>query len=213
MVNLREAQDTLLHCHADNLIDDEEFILLYNVTKPTNLEFPYWAYPPFDLEKFSDDECKAEFRFSKSNIYSLVDALRILDEVRSPNRQSIDAVEALCVLLKRNSYPCRFSDLIPTFGRSVAELCNIASVINNHIFETHRHLLTNLNQPWLSTHRLKESADAIHYKGAPVSNCWGFIDGTVRPICRSGQKQIYLYHGHKRIHAIKFQSIAAPNVL
>ena len=34
MVNLREAQDILLHCHADNLINDEEFILLYDVTKP-----------------------------------------------------------------------------------------------------------------------------------------------------------------------------------
>ena len=134
MVNLREVQDILFHCHADNLIDDEEFILLYDFTKPANPEFFCWTYPPFDLEKFSDDECNTEFRFSKNNIYSLVDALRIPDEVRCPNRQSIDAVEAVCVLLKRNSYPCRFSDLIPTFGRSVAELCNIASVINNHIF-------------------------------------------------------------------------------
>ena len=153
MVNVREAQDILLHCHADNLIDDEEFILLYDVTKPANPEFSYWTYPPFDLEIFSDDECNAEFRFPKSNIYSLVDALRIADEVRCPNKQSIDAVEALCVLLKNNSYPYRFSDLIPTFGRSVAELGNIASFINNHIFETHGHLLTNLNQPWLSTHQ------------------------------------------------------------
>ena len=94
------------------------------------------------------NECIGEFRFSKNNIYSLVDALRIPDEVRCPNRKSIDAVEALCILLKRNSYPCRFSDLIPTFGRSVAEPCNIASVVNNHIFETHGHLLISLNQPW-----------------------------------------------------------------
>ena len=128
MVNLREAQDILLHCHVDNLINDEEFILLYDVTEPANPEFPYWTYPPFNLETFSDDECNAEFRFSKNNIYSLVDALRIPDEVRCPNRQSVDGVEALCVLLKRNSYPCRFSDLIPAFGRSVTELCNIASV-------------------------------------------------------------------------------------
>ena len=41
MVNLRKAQGILLHCHADNLIDDEEFILLYDVTKPANPEFPY----------------------------------------------------------------------------------------------------------------------------------------------------------------------------
>ena len=88
----------MLHCHTDNSIDDEEFILLYDVTKPANPELPYWTYPPFDLEKFSDDERNTEFRFSKNNIYSLVDALRIPDEVRCPNRQSIDTVEALCVL-------------------------------------------------------------------------------------------------------------------
>ena len=62
MANLREAQDILLHYHPDNLIDDEEFILLYDVIKPANLEFPYWIYPLFDLEKCSDDECNAEFR-------------------------------------------------------------------------------------------------------------------------------------------------------
>ena len=80
-------------------------------------------------------------------------------------------------------------------------------------FETHGHLLTSLNQSWLSTHQLQEFADAIHRKGAPLSDCWGFIDGTVRPIYRPGQEQRYLYKGHKRIHAIKFQSIAAPNGL
>ena len=98
MVNLEEVQDILLHCHADNLIGDEEFVLLGDATRPTNPEFPYRTYPPFDLEKFSDDECNAEFRFFKNNIYSLVDVLQIPDKVRCPNRQSIDAVEALCVL-------------------------------------------------------------------------------------------------------------------
>ena len=203
----------MLHCHADNLIDDEVLILLYYALKPANLGFPYWADPPFNLEKVSDDECNAEFRFSKRNIYSLVYALQIPDEVGRHNRQCINAAKVSCVLLKRKSYPCRFRDLIPTFGRSVAELFNIASVMNNHIFETHGHLLTNLNQPWLYTHQLQEFADVIHHKGAPLSNCWGFIDGTVRPLCGPGQKQRYLYNGHKRNYAIKFQSIDAPKSL
>ena len=153
-----------------------------------------------------------EFRFPK-NIYSLVDSLRIPNEVRCPNRKFIDAVDVVCVLLKINSYRCRFSHFIPTFGISVTELCNIPSVINNHIFETCGHLLTHLNQSWLSTHQLQEFADAVNHKGAPLSNCWGFIDGTVKPIYRTGQKQRYLYNGLKRIHPIKFQSIAAPNCL
>ena len=39
----------------------------------------------------------------------------------------------------------------------------------------------------------------------------GFIDGTVRPVCRPGHDQRVLYNGHKKVHAIKFQSVVAPN--
>ena len=60
----------------------------------------------------------------------------------------------------------------------LAELCHIASVIDTHIFETHGYLLTNLSQPWLSTHWLQEFTDAVH----PLNNCWGFINGTVENI-------------------------------
>ena len=53
----------------------------------------------------------------------------------------------------------------------------------------------------------------IHNKNAPLQNCWGFVDGTVRPVCRPGENQRVLYNGHKRIHTIKFQSVVAPNGL
>ena len=44
-------------------------------------------------------------------------------------------------------------------------------------------------------------------------NCWGFIDGTVRAMCRPTYAQQLGYSGHKRKHGIKFQSIALPNGL
>ena len=56
-------------------------------------------------------------------------------------------------------------------------------------------------------------ADAIHQSGATLQNCWGFIDGTVRPICRPRSNQRILYNGHKLVHAIKFQSVIIPNGL
>ena len=46
-----------------------------------------------------------------------------------------------------------------------------------------------------------------------MDNCWGFIDGTVRPICRPSRNQRVVYNGHKRVHAIQFQSVVAPNGL
>ena len=46
-----------------------------------------------------------------------------------------------------------------------------------------------------------------------MQNCWGFIDGTVRPISRPGRNQRVVYNEHKRVHAIKFQSVATPDGL
>ena len=42
-------------------------------------------------------------------------------------------------------------------------------------------------------------AHAVHDKEAALRNCWGFVDGTVRPIRRPNERiQRILYNGHKR---------------
>ena len=46
-----------------------------------------------------------------------------------------------------------------------------------------------------------------------MENCWGFIDGTARPVCRPGVNQRAIYNGHKRVHSIKFQSVALSSGL
>jgi hypothetical protein len=60
---------------------------------------------------------------------------------------------------------------------------------------------------------LRNYAEAVSDRNAPLENCRGFIDGTVRPICRPQQNQKLVFHGHKRVHGLKFQSIAIPNGL
>ena len=50
-------------------------------------------------------------------------------------------------------------------------------------------------------------------KGAALDNCWGFVDGTVRPISRPGQNQLVMYNGHKGMHVIKFQLVVSPRGL
>ena len=60
---------------------------------------------------------------------------------------------------------------------------------------------------------LEKYAEAVFNKGAPLSNCFGFVDGTVRPITRPGKSQRLLYNGHKRVHGLKFQSVVLPNGL
>ena len=70
-----------------------------------------------------------------------------------------------------------------------------------------------MNHNWLSRRNFELFAEVLHTKEAPLDNCWGFVDGTTRPVCRPAQNQRSLYNSHKRYHCIKFQSVIAPNGL
>ena len=53
--------------------------------------------------------------------------------------------------------------------------------------------------------------EVISQRGSPLQNCFGFVDGTVRPIAKPDNNQRIVYNTHKRLHALKFQSLALPN--
>ena len=129
----------------------------------------------------------------------LYDVFGIPEEIRCYNEMVFDKEEPLCVFLKRFAYPCRYQDLMLRFEqRAVCILCIISSQVQNIIYENWRFLMRNLNQNWLSRRNFELFAEVIHTKGAPLGNCWGFVDGTTRPVCRPGQNQRLLYNGHKR---------------
>ena len=213
MAAFREVRENLLLAYDDDIINDEEFLLLYDINTSKNLDFPYEQYGPFDLDKLSDDECLANFRFFKNDIYTLSEVMDMPDEFHTYNRVKVEKIEALCIFLRRVAYPCRYSDIIPHFGRPVPQLSMISNLVMDFVFQNYRRLLQDFNQPWLSPANLRAFADSIHAAGAPLDNCWGFIDGTVRPICRPNVNQKIVYNGHKRLHGIKFQSVVAANGL
>lgn len=213
MPRLRDVRELLLHANFDGLINDEEFLLLYDLNTSKNPDLPYWAYEQFDLDKLCDDECLTEFRFLKNDIYDLVDVLRLPDVLTCYNGIKVDRIEGFCIFLKRFAYPCRYLDMIPRFARPVPQLCMISNLVMEHIYTSWNHLLSTLNQEWLSTDNLIKFCDAVHQTSGAIENCFGFVDGTVRPVCRPGKNQRVLYNGHKKVHAIKFQSLAVPNGL
>lgn len=65
----------------------------------------------------------------------------------------------------------------------------------------------------MSPDQLQTYSEAIHDKGAALDSCFGFVDGTVRPISKPGVNQRAVYNEHKRVHALKFQCVALPNGL
>ena len=213
MGKFRDNRIALLEAHMLNFIDDEEFILLYDINRSHNPDLPHWNYERFNLENLSDEECKCEFRYLKNYIYDLCEVLAVPEEIVCYNGLKVDGIDALSMLLKRFAYPCRYLDMIPRFERPVPQLSMICNKMLNMIYDNWGILLTSFNQDWLSPVNLQRYADSVHGSGAPLTNCWGFIDGTVRQVCKPGRNQRTLYNGHKKVHALKFQSVAAPNGL
>ena len=57
----------LCFCPVEEIIDKDEFVLLYEAYRPSNLPFPHSAYEKFSLAIANKDpaECKADFRVEK----------------------------------------------------------------------------------------------------------------------------------------------------
>ena len=201
----------LLFLYDSESISDEECLTLYESYSSKNPDFPYSAYAKFDYDQIDESECLAEFRVRKQDITLLADVLQLPVTIRCHQRTTCERTEVLCMLLKRFSYACRYSDMIHRLARPVPEISMITNTVMDHIFLSHGHRISQWNFDILSPPMLQEYADVIHAKSAPLNNCFEFIDGTVRPISRPGQHQRIVHNGHKRVHSLKFQSVALPN--
>lgn len=131
MSSVKKVQEMLLLSIEEEIIDEEEFILLYEQYRLQNLSFPHSAYEKFYLEDKDTAECKADFRFEKRNILLLVEALGVPPTFICLRGTICNGTEALCIVRKRFAYLCQYSDMIPIFGRSVPEL----SMISNEVVD------------------------------------------------------------------------------
>ena len=177
MLSKRSIQETSFAFFVNDMIDEEELQSILEITNEKNPSFPHWKYDigiEGTLDDTSESETKAEFRFATSELPRLAEALRMPEMFTCCNETTASGLEGLCILFKRFAYPCRLSDLIPRFGRSVPELSLILSEVTEHVFQNNGHLLRDLNQPWLQPRCLEEFANAIHQKGA----LW-IIDGVL----------------------------------
>ena len=211
MAGLRVVRDAVSESYYNAQLNDEEFLLLTDLNRSRNPEFPYNKDEVFHLESMNESECKAEFRFEKEDIVPLLDVLALPDKFVCNQGSKCSALEGLCILLKRLTYPCRYSDMMHRFQRPVPELSMIVNTVLDYVYIRHSHRLTQWNMALLNPAALEQYAEVITEKGSALTNCLGFIDGTVRPICRPEKNQKVVYNGHKRIHSLKFQSLVLPN--
>ena len=204
----------LVIAHDAGDIDDEELLLLLLALEEDMLQPSHVLPPRLCLRSLDDHTCKLRFRFSSAEIMELCHALRIPEKMVGPSRVSWTGLEGLLVVLRRLSYPCRLGELSDEFGRSLPDLSRI---FNSTLMWIWRRWSGQVQDPFTKAHftpaRLRAYRAAIYRKSGVDLRVWGFIDGTVRPMCRPREHQRMFYNGHKRVHALKFQAVTTPDGL
>ena len=95
MASFKKVHEMPSLCLIEEIIGEEEFVLLYEAYRPSNL--PHSAYEKFSLANKDPAECKADFRVEKRDIPLLLDALRVLPVFQCRNGTICDGVEGLCI--------------------------------------------------------------------------------------------------------------------
>ena len=181
MASFKKIQELLLPCLEQEIIDDKEFSVLYEVYAPANLPFQP-AHTRNFLSPKSSAECKADFCVDKRDIALLVEVLGVPLILKCCNGTICDGSEGLYITPKRFAYACRYSDMMPISGRLVPELSMISNQVTDWICNTNRRKVTQWDHGILNPPLIAMYEDTGNSKGAALDNCFCFIDGTVWPI-------------------------------
>ena len=79
----------------------------------------------FRLDDYDPVTVYRFFRFERAELYTLLEALRLPDVVILQSRHRVTSLDALCICLRRLSYPNRLIDLMAIFGNSEGSLSRI----------------------------------------------------------------------------------------
>ena len=134
------------------------------------------------MEEYGEDECEQLFRFGKLGFERLLYGLQLPTHYHCSQKTIAISRGALLILLRRLAYPNWWCNLVTRFSRTESEM----SLIFKEILDDIHHRFCYLLEVWLDPHCF---AKAVQDAGAPLDNCWGFIDGTAHPIAREEPKK------------------------
>ncbi|KAM7290359.1 uncharacterized protein ISCGN_027004 [Ixodes scapularis] len=108
-----------------------------------------------DSEAFRQQLC-----FEQIDLTELCSTLRVPDTIRTAQNVAIPGHEALCILLRRLSYPNRLCNLEGMFGRHSSTLSTATTVVLNHLTSTFRQPTADLSaHTWLNCTSLDEFSE------------------------------------------------------
>ncbi|PWW74667.1 hypothetical protein C7212DRAFT_209210, partial [Tuber magnatum] len=148
------------------------------------------------------------FRFKAQDIYLFLPYFD-LSHIRFRNGYSCPPETALCLLLYRLSAPNQLKENMKIFQHSCSSISSIFNNVIEYLIEKYsKHI--EWDNIRLSRKQILKYSDMIERKGV-VKSVWGFIDGTIRTICRPIHHQQYYYSGYKKYHTFKFQAVMIPD--
>jgi hypothetical protein len=191
--------------------------MIYSRIEDPNID---WDSPPPLIAHMSDSECINDLRFRKIHLQQFAKKLWPLmtphlagdyDRIRLQNGYALPFETCLMLLLYRLAAPRRIQpDMERFFG---IRKSRISAALNTFVDALYEVALPYLSNPALFQHRFPLYAQLIFDKCNAANMMWGFIDGTLRKVCRPIRFQRAAYSGHKRTHGIKFQSVTTPDGL
>jgi hypothetical protein len=167
---------------------------------------------PEHIETLSDDEMRRCYRFTLNEIGQIYSELRIPDVIRADNRSCISGIKALLMLLRKMAFPIRIQCLGKLFNIEFSQISRFLSCIVRIIFNRFSRIML-FDRKRLTLGKLEEYAACFRTCGIPYHRLWGFIDGTIKKICRPLENQRLYYSGHKRMHCLRFQNVTTPDGL
>lgn len=178
----------------------------YNVDK-SNIPRPLPLTPRFDFNTFPERNFIPKFRFSRNQIIKLYQLFRMPPDWVFRSRHRCPGIVGFCIFLRRLSFPSTLHSISDFCGYGEQIISCVFNACINHIFDFMAECI-HFDSNYITLARMVRCARSVFEKGAPLKGCWGFIDGTVRPVSRPIYDQEAIYNGHHRVHALKYQGVA-----
>jgi nuclease HARBI1 len=149
-------------------------------------------------------------RFDKDEIAELTTALHIDSITFSYGIKASPQVAfaVLCYILAR---PNSLAHAPYFFGRSAAWVSHIYNDVLQHLNNRYADFL-HFDPIRVNLSTIGAYCQAIEEVAGPVRT-WGFIDGTLRPHLRPMVDEAAYYTAYKKVHAMKYEAIMAPDGL
>ncbi|KAG3035694.1 hypothetical protein PC128_g1936 [Phytophthora cactorum] len=124
-----------------------------------------------------DVTSRTRFNFTVRELQQLATKLQLPTPVIvTPERDAVPTVEELAMLCRRLKEPSLLFTVANEFGRSPAAYGRICQQTVDELYTKHKDLLY-FNRGVVAK-RIGSYCEAINVKGAPLSSCWVFVDGT-----------------------------------